>query len=88
MSSSIGCPLEVPVLPELKVLEVKILYNLTNVLRTELGTESYRSLVPEMFTIVIYLLISRELLCSKHFLAWDEMKALDSNIPREKSRPH
>lgn len=61
MSSLIGYPLKVLMLSELKVLEVKILYNLTNILRTEFETEGYRSLVPEMFTIVMYLLISREL---------------------------
>jgi len=58
---------------ELKVPEVKILYKLTNILRTELGTEGYRSLVPETFTTVMHLLISRELLCSKLFfsLEWN-----------------
>lgn len=62
-------------LPELKALEVKILYKLTNILRTEIGAEGYRSLFPEM-----YLLISRELLCSMHFLAWNEIKGLSEGI--------
>lgn len=75
MSSPIGCPLEELVLPELKALEVKILYKLTNILGTEIGTEGYRSLVPEM-----YLSISRELLCSMHFLVWNEIKILSEGI--------
>lgn len=33
-------------LAELKALEVKILYKLTNILKTEIGTEGYRNLVP------------------------------------------
>lgn len=54
MSSPIGYPMEVLELPEQKVLEVKRLYNLINILRTELGTEGYRSLVPETFSTVIH----------------------------------
>lgn len=84
MSSPTGYPWEELVLPELEEVSVKLLYNM---LRIQLGTEGYSSLLPEMFTIVIYLLITRQLLYSKHFSAWNEMKGLYSDFRRETSRP-
>lgn len=75
MSTPTVCPLEELVLSELKALEVKILYKPTNILQTEIETEGYRSLVPELC-----LLISRELLCSMHFLAWNAIEGLSQRI--------